>query len=546
MLSVTFSATLEGARGSVVQLQAATENALPQICLTGLPNTVIRESRERVRACLVQHGFEIPSRRIVVNLSPACTPKQGSQLDLAIALSCLAAEQKLDVRALDGVGVLGELTLDGKLRAVPHALPLLEALEKCDSIHTIIVPKENAKQASMLGSKKARLAGDLDEVMLFLQKKLELKGPEADMPESLSSHLCASETGGLFDSIVGHSAAKFALQVALAGRHHLLLIGPPGVGKSLLAQAARELLPRLRKEEQVELMRIYSLGNLEAPVCRPFRSPHHSASAASVLGGGNQKVSPGDVSYAHTGILFLDELPEFRKDLLEGLREPLEAREVHIRRVDHAETLPADFTLIAAMNPCPCGHAFSSRGRCTCSLGTRTQYLKRISGPLADRFDLMMVLSRPLLARPEGGEAQMLTAERARKNIAWAWECRKRRREEKSARNDTVVDSFGVTLSPEDEAWFRDEVDESGMSLRRARKWVQVARTIAELASAPPDDGEDFPGSEEPDKHDERDELAAKRRNNKRHQTLDVPVRRAHLLQAQALAAQSLVSQPMP
>ncbi len=494
MLSVVFSATLEGAEGTVVRLQAVAESALPQVFVTGLPNTVIRESKERVRACLIQHGFDIPSRRVVVNLSPACTPKQGSQLDLAIALGCLGAEDMLPEGALNGIGFLGELALDGQLQPVPYALPLIEALEKVSQLHTIVVPHANEQDAALSGSRKVVLAKDLSAVLAFvkthdsLPKPVPYKTPIA--PKGIAG------AASLFDSIAGQSLGKFALQVAIAGEHHLLLVGPPGIGKSLLARSAVELLPALDSTDFKDLVRIHALcGNGVVPSgARPVRVPHHTSSPASILGGGNQRLIPGEASLAHGGVLFLDELAEFRRDVLEGMREPLEAKEILVRRVGQSHRFPARFTLIAAMNPCPCGNALGSASACSCSLGQRSRYLQKISGPLFDRFDLVVVLTKPKLA---SRNSAALTVAAAKESVVRAAE---RRQERERA---------GALLKPDKElkegdlAWFIDHVDRSEMSIRRAMKWLRVARTVADL-------------------NDEKQIL------------------REHLIQAQALSLQSL------
>lgn len=496
MLSVVFSATLEGAEGSVVRLQAVAESALPQVFVTGLPNTVIRESKERVRACLIQHGFDIPSRRVVVNLSPACTPKQGSQLDLAIALGCLGAEDMLPEGALDGVGFLGELALDGQLQSVPYALPLIESLEKVSQLHTIVVPHANEQDAALSGSRKVVLARDLNAVLTFLKTHDSLPRPAPYQSPTASKPIASASS--LFDSITGQSLGKFALQVALAGEHHLLFVGPPGIGKSLLARSSAELLPPLDSADFKELVRIHALcGNGMVPSGdRPMRVPHHTSSAASILGGGNQRLIPGEASLAHGGVLFLDELAEFRRDVLEGMREPLEAKETLVRRVGQSHRFPARFTLIAAMNPCPCGNALGSSSPCTCSLGQRSRYLQRISGPLFDRFDLVVVLTKPKLA---ARNSHALTAAVAKAAVERAAELRLERQKS------------GVLLKPEKELkesdfiWFVDHVDRSEMSVRRAMKWLKVARTVADL-------------------NDEKQIL------------------REHLIQAQALSLQSLTN----
>lgn len=462
MLSTVMSATVEGAQGILVSVQAATENAMPQIFLSGLPNAVIRESRERVRACLVQLGFEIPSRRIVVNLSPASTPKQGSQLDLAIALGCLSAEGKIPSGGLARMGVLGELGLDGTLHPVPLAIPLLEAMAKEPSLETVVLPASNAWDASQVASKKLRLARNLSEVLLFLENKAPLLTPA----ESRDTGQSAVPATFLLDSIVGQSLGKFALKVALAGGHHLLLMGPPGVGKTLLATAAVELLPSMTCRQRQELLRLRSLMGLTGDFSSPFRAPHHSASASSILGGGQGRVLPGDISLAHGGVLFLDELPEFQRDVLEGLREPLQNKQVHIRRVGHSFSLPADFTLLATMNPCPCGYALDGAARCRCGPREKQQYLRRISGPLADRFDMILVLGRPI--RGERATLSEALGAETRRDIA-------RVRERQRLRTATP------SLDREVERWLDGEIEKSGCSLRRADKWLRVAQTVADL-----------------------------------------------------------------
>ncbi len=387
----TFSATLNGVDGNIIEIEAAAQRALPRIQIAGLPGDVVKESRERVQACLNAMGYSVPSSRVVVHLSPASAKKQGSQFDLAIALSVLVAEGLLKKSVLEKTAFLGELALDGRVKSVPHVLPLLEALEKSDTIDTILLSSGNRAEASLLRSKKARFVASVADAIEYFTsgKTLETCG-DSLLPIFLSDPSC-------LDKVRGQGLAKRALQVALAGRHHVLFIGPPGVGKTMLANCAPHLLPTLSPTEAVESAKHLSLAgcsplSLGLP---PFRAPHHSVSTSGLLGGGSGIVVPGEVTFAHHGVLFLDEFPEFSRSSIEGLREPLQNGEIHIHRVGARLSLPARFTLLLAMNPCPCGHFFSSGRRCRCTQDQVSNYRKRVSGPLIDRIDLLVVLSAP-------------------------------------------------------------------------------------------------------------------------------------------------------
>jgi magnesium chelatase family protein len=479
MLAKTFSATHQGIHGAVIAIEASRQRSLPQIHITGLPGEIIRESQERVRACLTNLGFEVPSARIVVHLSPASARKQGSQFDLAIALGVLSAEGLLGDLQLGEYAFLGELSLDGRIQRVSGALALVQALDGWKAVKTILVPAANAWESGLLESPKIRLVETLPEVLDFLRGKNDLPRGGPGVPSAEDG----PQDAGL-DKVLGQKLAKRALQVALAGNHHLLLIGSPGVGKSLLAQCAPSLLPALERDELIDVVKARHLLPTPESVRwkRPFRSPHHSISAAALLGGGSGVVVPGEVTLAHHGILFLDEFPEFRRDVIEGLREPLQNGHIHIHRIGQALELPARFTLIAAMNPCPCGYALSSGPRrCICPPTKMAAYRKRVSGPILDRLDLAMVLSSPRKNEwaPSGiGHAEVRESIRAARAI------QAERYGGKGYNGDAVVDFSGeVFRLGEPERRLLDVLyEEAGLNFRSLHKIARVARTVADLA----------------------------------------------------------------
>lgn len=389
MIARTFTSCISGFEGTLVTIEAFPQNALPQIQITGLPGTVIQESRERVRASLNFLGFSIPSKKLLVHLSPAETKKSGSHFDLAIAMSLLAVESCFPKDPLETFGFLGELSLDGSLKPIQQLIPLLEPLIHQNSITTILIPSENQAEAALFKSSKIQLCRNLKEAV-----EICFQGRARSLEPLNQAQVFSKYSAFSFDEILGMSHAKKTLVIALAGDHPLLLEGPPGSGKSRLAYSASSLVPRMDDEALLEVNRIYSFfgenrGNDPYP---PFRSPHHSISAAAFLGGGSQKVIPGEISLAHRGVLFLDEFPEFRRDSIEGLREPLQSGEINLHRVSSSIRLPARFSLIAAMNPCPCGYAFSQLKSCSCAPESVRNYRKKLSGPILDRFSLYLWL----------------------------------------------------------------------------------------------------------------------------------------------------------
>ncbi|GAB2629522.1 YifB family Mg chelatase-like AAA ATPase [Novilysobacter erysipheiresistens] len=477
-LALVHSRARTGVRAPTVRVEVHLGGGLPTMSIVGLPEAAVREAKDRVRAAIQCAQFEFPARRITVNLAPADLPKGGGRFDLPIALGILAASGQVPLEALDQYEFLGELGLTGQLREVDGVLPA--ALAAADAGRKLIVPAGNGAEAALVGRAEVYTARTLLEVCAMLSTGKSL--PEAvPLPGVRAS-------GADLRDVRGQLHARRALEVAAAGGHHLLLVGPPGCGKSLLAARLPGLLPEASEEEALESAAIASIsGRGLDPAnwrARPFRAPHHTASAVALVGGGADP-RPGEISLAHHGVLFLDELPEWERRALEVLREPLESGVVTVSRAARSAEFPARFQLVAAMNPCPCGWAGDPSGRCLCSPEMVRRYRGRISGPLLDRIDLHVEVLRlpPAELRPDAAEGEA-TAE-VRTRVLQARALQDSRAGKPNARLSQAETSATCRLSNPDHSLLEHAVEQLQLSARSMHRILRVARTIADLADSP-------------------------------------------------------------
>ena len=476
-LAIVHSRAQVGVEAPAVTVEAHLANGLPSLALVGLPETAVKESKDRVRSAILNCAFDFPPRRITLNLAPADLPKDGGRFDLAIALGILAASGQVPASALEHLECLGELALSGTIRPVQGVLPA--ALAARAAGRTLVVPKANAEEAS--------LASGLTVIAVehLLEVAAHLNGQTPITPYQAQGLLRQVLPYPDLAEVQGQIAAKRALLVAAAGSHNLLFTGPPGTGKTLLASRLPGLLPPLDEQEALEVAAIHSVAShtpLSAWPQRPFRTPHHSASGPALVGGGSRP-QPGEITLAHHGVLFLDELPEFDRKVLEVLREPLESGQIVIARARDKVRFPARFQLVAAMNPCPCGHLGDPSGRCRCSSEQIQRYRGKLSGPLLDRIDLHLSVPRETTRLDANAEPGPNSTELAAQVV--------QARQQQLARQGCAnahLDLNGVqqhcSLQGEDRQWLENACERLGLSLRAAHRVLKVARTLADLDSA--------------------------------------------------------------
>ncbi len=478
-LATLYSRAQAGINAPLVTVEVHLANGLPSLSIVGLPETAVKESKDRVRGALINSQFEFPARRITINLAPADLPKDGGRYDLAIALGILAASGQIPTQQLGDYEFIGELALSGELRPVRGVLPV--SMQARISGRTLLVPLENVNEAALVEETAVLGARHLLDVCGHLHGNNRLK-PHTYINDGVSQQGYPN-----LSDIRGQHHAKRALEISAAGGHSLLMIGPPGTGKSMLASRLPGILPRMSKEEALESAAINSISHNgfipESLNQRPFRTPHHTASGVALVGGGSQP-RPGEISLSHNGVMFLDELPEFDRRVLEVLREPLESGKITISRAARQAEFPARFQLIAAMNPCPCGYLGDKNGRCQCSHEQIRRYRARLSGPLLDRIDMHIeVPAVPFneLKSAQGSRIDLSGEARVRVQAA---------RDVQLARCGKANHAMGIReiesscqLAAESARLLEQASQQLGLSARVYHRILKVARTIADLAA---------------------------------------------------------------